>query len=135
MTDRRRQGDELTGRRGGYAELKGELRHFFVRIWGVLIVIGLTSAVALAGFGYLLYERGKDDKQVCENQNTRHDNAIKALKIGSDLDQKNAPNEAARVEIRRRRDVTISLIDALTPKTDCDDPGGTIVKPIREPKP
>lgn len=122
MTERRTKGDDLTGRRGGYKVLKGELHHFFRQIWSVTILIGVVCTVALGGFGYLLRDQQQDDKARCENQNTRHDNAISALIAGSNQDQLNAKTEAARVEIRRRRDVTIGLIDYLAPKTDCDHP-------------
>lgn len=120
--ERRTNGDDLTGRRGGYKVLKGEIHHFFFRIWIVLILIGLVCTVALAGFGYLLYEQKQDALDRCENFNIRHDNATNALIAGSNEDQLNAKTEEARVEIRRRRDVTIALIDAIAPKTDCDNP-------------
>lgn len=127
-TERRVNGDDLTGRRGGYQVLKGEIHHFFFRIWIVLILIGAVCTVALTGFGYLLYEQKQDVQERCENQNVRHDNAVNALVAGSNQDLLNAKTEAARAEIRRRRDVTIALIDAISPKTDCDHPDK--VKPL-----
>lgn len=122
MSERRRQGDDLTGRRGGYEELKGELHHFFRRIWIFMAIIGLTSAVALGGFAYLLREQDKRVTELCESRNVRHDNAINELIAGSNQDQMNAKDSISREEIRRRRDVTIGLINAITPKTDCEDP-------------
>lgn len=128
MSERRTEGDDLTGRRGGYAELKEELRQFFHRIWSITILIGVVCTLALGGFGYLLRVQQQETQEKCRNQNTRHDNAISALIIGSNQDQLNAKTEETRVEIRRRRDVTISLIDAIAPKTDCDNP--VKVKPL-----
>lgn len=133
--ERRTNGDDLTGRRGGYKVLKGEIHHFFFRIWIVLILIGLVCTVALAGFGYLLREQQQDFQSRCENQNVRHDNATNALIAGSNEDQLNAKTEEAREEIRRRRDVTIALIDALSPKTDCDNPSNVKALPSVTPIP
>lgn len=128
MTERRQKGDDLTGRRQGYAELRKELHHFFRKIWIVVILIGVTSVGGLAGFGYLLHKTRETSLQRCENINARHDNAIYALIAGSNKDQQNAKTEAGKAEIRRRRDVTIGLIDALAPKSDCSDP--VPVKPV-----
>jgi hypothetical protein len=55
----------------------------------------------------------------CEKTNQRHDGAILALREGSNVDIANAPTEAAKSEVRRRRDVTIALIDAIAPKQPC----------------
>lgn len=85
-------------------------------------IIAMTSAVALAGFGYSLAHEKSKNLQLCENQNTRHDNAITGLMVGSNLDQENATTEAAKAEIRRRRDVTIDIIDSLAPKVNCENP-------------
>jgi hypothetical protein len=89
-------------------------------------IIGITSTLAIAGYGYILREQHEAALELCKNANIRHDNAITALKVGSDLDQKNAPNEAARAEIRRRRDVTIGIINGISPKIDCENP-----KPVK----
>lgn len=128
MTDRRREGDDLTGRRSGYRELKGELQSFFRKIWVIILLIGVLCALALGAFGIVLEQQQKAALERCENQNIRHDNAIYALNFASNQDQLNAKTEAAREEIRRRRDVTIGLIDAIAPKTDCSNP--TKVKPL-----
>lgn len=137
--ERRTNGDDLTGRRGGYAVLKAEIHHFFLRIWIVLILIGTVCTVALAGFGYLLYQQKQDTIARCERTNIRHDNAASALIAGSNQDQLNAKTEAARAEIRRRRDVTMFLIDAISPKTDCSNPKKVkalpVVTPIPEERP
>lgn len=112
--------------------IEGWLHMWCRRVLIGFAIIGLTSFVALAGFGYVLTQERQRVQELCEARNIRHDNAIIALKIGSDEDQAKAPNEAARAEIRRRRDVTISLIDNVQPKVDCDNPKP--VKRLKEPK-
>lgn len=86
-------------------------------------VIGLCCTLALLGFGYLLRNEANTAQRLCDNQNKRHDNAITVLMVGSDQDQANAPTEAAKAEVRRRRDVTVGLLDSVAPKVDCEDPG------------
>lgn len=93
-------------------------------------IIGITSAIALLGYGYILREQHQAALELCKNANIRHDNAILALKLGSDQDQANAANEAARAEIRRRRDVTIGIINGIAPKIDCENP-----KPVKRLEP
>ncbi len=93
-------------------------------------LIGLATATALGGFGYLLYDQKQDALAACENVNVRHNNAINALIAGSNEDQLNAKTPEARLEIQRRRDVTIGLIDAVLPVTDCANPDK--VKPLPE---
>lgn len=56
----------------------------------------------------------------CRDQNKRHDDTTKSLVDAAQIDQNNAPTEAAKLEIRRRRDVTLALIDALAPHADCE---------------
>jgi hypothetical protein len=119
MNERRTQGDDLTGRRQGYNQLKKELHHFFSRILVVVAIIGITSTAGLFGFGFVLREIQLQREEACLDQNLRHDNALTALRMGSDEDIANAPNEAAKDEIRRRRDVTITLIEAVAPELDC----------------
>lgn len=112
--------------------IEGWLHTWCSRVLIGFAIIGFTSAIALAGFGYVLYVEKEKVRDLCEARNIRHDNGITALKIGSDQDQLNAPNEAVRAEIRRRRDVTISLINNIQPKIDCDNPRP--VKRLKEPK-
>jgi hypothetical protein len=121
MEERRKQGDDLTGRRNGYAALKKDLQHFFKEVWVVVVLIGVVCTVALAGFGIFLRHQDQTAKEFCQNQNIRHDNAIYSLIAGSNQDQLDAPTDAARTDIRRRRDVTIGIIEAIAPKTDCSD--------------
>lgn len=129
MSERRTQGDDLTGRRGGYKELKSELYYFFRQIWVIVIAIGVVCTIGLGGFGYLLLKQQQEALERCHNQNIRHDNAITALIVGSNKDIQNADKLGLSPdEIRRRRDVTIDLIDAIAPKTDCNNP--VKVKPL-----
>ena len=117
--DRRIHPDELTGRRNGYAQLEKQLQGFFKKALVAFAVIGVTCFISLLGFGLVLREIQQERFDSCTAQVTRHDAATKALIAGSDEDQKNAPDEAARKEIRRRRDVTLALIDAISPRQNC----------------
>lgn len=123
---------------------EARLHRFFKRALIAIAVIGIACAVSLFGFGIVLDEQQQTSDQLeqlvkqnkqfaldiqqqrreailesCTAQNARHDGSVKALVDGSNLDQKNAPNAAARKEIRRRRDVTIALLDALAPVQNC----------------
>jgi len=117
-------------------DIKGVIRTWIVRGLIGFGFIGLMCTVSLAGFGYLLRDEAADAKQACENRNIRHDNAITQLMAGSNLDQENAPTEAAKAEIRRRRDVTIGIIHGISPKTNCEDPGEVkLIEPQITPPP
>lgn len=133
--------------------LENRLHSFFTRALIVIAIIGFFTAVSLVGFGLVLNEQQNTQDQLkklvvqnkkfandiqqqrrdsiidtCQAQNKRHDGSINALIKGSDEDQANAPNEAARKEIRRRRDVTIALLDALAPVEPCEEKADEAVK-------
>lgn len=95
--------------------------HWSHRTLAILLVL-FTVQLALGGLSvYLLDQNNKRQVASCERTNTRNINAIKALRTGAGEDIKNAPNEDAKTEIRRRRDVTISLINALAPVRNCKE--------------
>lgn len=144
LPDRRKHGyKELEEKLEEHAkENKAQLAGFISKSLIAFGIIGLMCTVALAGFGIVLgkladqsdraEELAKENRALavviqkerrteCENTNLRHDGAVAALIKGSDEDQANAPNEAARKEIRRRRNVTIALLDALAPHQECED--------------
>src|ERR1044072_7080553 len=114
-------------RRKGYTEIKRTVdermaylerrfKHWLVLGLVAFGIIGLASTVALIGYGYVLRQASKDRLEACENRNDRHDNALNALIVGSNQDIENAPTEAAKNESRRRRDVTIGIINGVAPK-------------------
>lgn len=141
----RREYDDANAALNAHIEANDALlRKFFIGALIAFSIISLATAASLIGFGIVLHKQQKTANQLavlvrqnkdfgldiqkqrrdsiiesCEVQNDRHNDSIAALKEGSDIDQQNAPNEAARVEIRRRRDVTIALLDALAPVEDC----------------
>jgi hypothetical protein len=128
MTERRKDPNDLTGRRGGYAELKNELHSFFRKIWVVVLTVGVTSTLGLVGYGFAIREVQHQRLEACEAQNMRHDNTEKMLRVASDADieraKQNLPTSQGRVaveEIENRRDVTLRLIDALQPSQNCDN--------------
>lgn len=99
-------------------------------------IIGIACAASIAGFGYLLHQATETSLRACTNRNVRHDNAVTALMAGSNQDQANAPSEDVRTEIRRRRDVTLGIIDGISPKVDCKHPGKVaLLKPQITPPP
>lgn len=118
--ERRRSGDDLTGRRQGYDQLKAELHHFFRLVWAVIIAIGVTSTLALVGYGFALREVQNQRREVCTMNNKRHDDTYAALTKEAAADEAARPTEKGKAEVRRRRDVTLGLIDLLAPKVDCD---------------
>lgn len=94
-------------------------------------IIGFGVTVALVGFNILLgnqrdfadeiqEQRQTEILTECESQNQRNESTQNALRVGSNEDIRNADTEEEREEIRRRRDVTISLIDAVMPVQDCE---------------
>ncbi len=115
-------------RRRGYEEIAEQLDAHVLRIeeWlqkliaRALIafaVIGVTSAVALLGFGIILKQHQNVTKEIqnqrrlqvlepCISQNVRHDTTI------ARLNRAHFDKEAEQL--------TISLIDALAPKQNCD---------------
>lgn len=120
------------------------LHRFFVGAIIAFSIIGLATSASLVGFSIVLNaqkdtadqleklvesnrqfakdiqaERRDSIARSCKQQNARNKATKDALVAGSDEDQANAANEAARAEIRRRRDVTLALIDALAPAEDC----------------
>lgn len=126
-------------------EIEKQFSRWFVRGLIAFAIIGIACAVSLVGFGIVLNEVSDTADQVqaqtaankataaqiqqqrqdsikteCERTNKRHDGAESALVQGSNQDQANAKDAAARKEIRRRRDVTLALLDALAPHQDCE---------------
>lgn len=74
-------------------------------------------------------QRKDSIRSSCEETNARYIGSRDALIKGSDEDQANAPDAAARKEIRRRRDVTLALLKALQPFKNCDEEVAKAVKP------
>lgn len=139
----RQEGDELPDRRRhGYADLERQLNQhareieerlnrFFSKALIAFAVIGMTSALALAGYGLVLRSEARQNELIqdqrrefvrfeCEDVNTRNRNSTKALEAGAGQDIANATTQEAKDEIARRRDVTLVLIDRVLPIRDCD---------------
>lgn len=157
----RRNYDDANKALGRHIEANDKrLRKFFIGALIACSIIGLATAAALVGFGIVLDEQQNTADQLarivrqnkqftidiqqqrrdsilesCKAQNERHDGSVDALVKGSNEDQKNADSEAARKEIRRRRDVTIALLDALAPVENCEEKVKQAVKPPTPPKP
>lgn len=107
------------------------LSRFFSKALIAFAVIGLISAGSLFGFGVVLQNQSEasDDIQTqreesirtaCEDTNKRHDDTSAQLVMLADADEAKRKTEAGKAEVRRRRDVTLALIDAISPHQDCD---------------
>lgn len=57
----------------------------------------------------------------CEDQNRRNINTSISLVMAAAADEAARKTDAGRMEVIRRRDVTLALIDALAPKKNCAD--------------
>jgi DNA-binding Lrp family transcriptional regulator len=124
-------------RRRGYEELAEELDKHVAEIerrfqkWfraGLIIitVIGLSSAVALFGMGYAIREVQQQRREVCENQNTRHDNAVKQFRREAAILLKRNPERARAIRINI--EANLRILDALIPVQDCDK---TVEQPLK----
>lgn len=135
--------DELTDELTKHAQrIEARLSRFFFRALLAFAVIGITSAGSLFGFAAVL--RAYNDvgqqiqaqrkvyvKQTCKATNKRHKEAVSALITGSTSDIKAATTEAQRNDIRRRRDVTLALLDAIAPLQNCKAQAKTAVKEVK----
>lgn len=130
--DRRREGwhDEVVDELNKHADrIEARLRKFYLKALIAIAIIGLTSAVALAGFGYLLRkqhdttnaiqeQRKESIFRACDDQNKRHDNSFTEFnKAAADYIKKH-PKEADQV--RESVDANLAIIEALSPKQECD---------------
>lgn len=115
-------------RREGYEELAAKLDAHALEIekrftkWfraGLVIVavIGLSSAIALFGFGYALREIQQQRRDVCNSQNNRHDNAIKQFR--REAARAIIENPELENRIRSSFEGNLRIINALIPKQDC----------------
>jgi hypothetical protein len=87
-------------------------------------IIGIACAVALVGFGIAL-DRITDNRELfvraeCEKTNQRNTDTSNQLIGLAAEDAQNRKTAAGKIEVQRRRDVTLALIDALAPVEDCD---------------
>jgi hypothetical protein len=87
-------------------------------------IIGGTSFVALFLYGQVLAQvkdtRMDFVRSTCMSQNKTHDDTYSALVAAAAKDEADRKTEAGKAEVRRRRDVTLGLIDLLAPKQDCE---------------
>ena len=90
-----------------------------------LILAYILIAGAFAFTTYNVVHDGQNTQEAivreCQVTNQRHDDTYKSLVDAAAIDEDNAKTGAAKAEVRRRRDVTLALIDALAPKRDCDN--------------
>ena len=133
-------GEELPDRRRhGYRELEQKLdKHahdldvrlskFFRKCLIAFAIIGITSAIAIGGYGLVLRTQGKQADEIqqqrefsirtaCVDQNVRHDNTIDELnKASAKLIEEN-PGQKKAIEASVAANTKI--LEAAIPKKDC----------------
>jgi hypothetical protein len=112
-----------------FEALTNRFARFITKALMAFTVIGLTSAIALLGFGLVLRREGRntDDIQkqrresiliACRDQNIRHDNTVIQFRRIAATATANNPKQAK--QIRRNIEANLKIIDAIAPKQDCD---------------
>jgi hypothetical protein len=155
MANERRRMDLPDRRKNTYEDLEKKLDGHIDQIeekfdrWfrrGLIIIalIGLCCAAALGGVYLVLGEvaetRRDFTRSQCEAQNKHNRDTSAQLTALALQDEKERKTEEAKEEVRRRRDVTLALIDALAPEQDCDylvklAVGEATPTPVPEPTP
>lgn len=130
MTDERRRLELPDRRKHTYEELEVKLDAYINKIetrlsrWlrrGLIAfaIIGVACVVALAGFGIVLRQIQQQRYDFCVSQNERRTNTTATLVAAAKEDEDDRKTEAGKAEVRRRRDVTLGLIQAIAPNQDC----------------
>lgn len=114
-----------------FGELRDRLSRFIIKATAGFAVLGVACAVGLFGFGLVLSRQHDTTQDIqhqrkttiytqCKQQNDRNKHTKDALIAGAAVDIAKRKTEAAKAEVRRRRDVTLGLIDALAPHQNCE---------------
>lgn len=135
--------EEMLDELSQHAErIEARLRRFFFRALLAFAVIGVTSAGALFGFASVLRayndvgsqiqnQRKAYVRETCQDTNDKHRKAVSALVTGSSADIAAATSEAEKNDIRRRRDVTLALLDAIAPVQNCQAQASDAVQKVK----
>lgn len=120
---------ELEDKLNAHAEdIRKRFRRWLILGFVAFACVGLTSSVALVGFGYLLSKQGETTNEIqeqrkasirasCEDQNTRHNSTTDGIRRAMRFAIKQHPGRAA--QIKQNTQVSIGLIDLLAPYQDC----------------
>ena len=111
-------------------ELEKRFTRFYTRALGAFAILGFCCAISLGGFSFILKERDQTSRAIqnqraefigneCRTTNRRHEVAVATLITGAEEDLAKAETSAIRRDIRRRRDVTLALLDAVLPVQNC----------------
>jgi hypothetical protein len=130
--DRRKHGyKELEEKLDAHAcEIKDQLATFIRRGLIAFGVIGLFTALALLGYGYLLREQHRTTDLIqdqrrdsilrgCQDQNARHEKTLSVLDQVIAKVLKTKPPDGVKKQLAVSRANNVLLIDALAPKQDC----------------
>jgi hypothetical protein len=133
MTEDRRHLELPDRRKNTYADLEkrvdehaehveDRLRSFFLKALIAMAVIGVTSAIGLFGFAYVLGQvkdtRKDFVRQNCTAQNKRHTDTVTAFHKAADEATAKHPEQAAAIQ--ESVDANLAIIAALAPVQDCD---------------
>jgi hypothetical protein len=106
----------------GFNELRDDIHRWIKRGLIAFGIIGVMCTIALVGFAIALDEiqtQRKDfTREGCESTNMRHDNTIAKLNQFMAIAIVKTPEQAAQIKASQK--FTIALIDALSPKRDCE---------------
>lgn len=127
----------------GYRELENRLdaqardirerfHRWFLISLTAFAVVGLTSSIALVGFGLLLTKQGQFTSDIqqqrrdtingqCLDQNNRHNDTVDRLIRAEKVAEKKAATLSAKLKIRNSVEVSLGLIDSLAPLRDCNE--------------
>lgn len=126
IPDRRKNTyEELEKKLDSHIEvIEKKFDRWFRRGLAIVALIGLCCAGALVGvyivLGELTNTREEFTRSQCEAQNKHNTDTSGQLTVLAQIDEKKRKTEAGKTEVRRRRDVTLALIDALAPVRDCE---------------
>lgn len=97
------------------------------RVWGWLRFAAFVGLAAAVAYGFHLIQDSRHDVIVraCREQNVKHDAAIANLdRLIADI----PPGTLRRLRAERGRAGTITLIDALVPKRDCEKRADDLIR-------
>src|SRR5213080_3383907 len=101
-----------------FGELRDRLSRFIRLATMGFAIVGIACALGLFGFGLVLKREHKNATDIqeqrknfvltsCDEQNKRHDQTYNQLIAAAAVDESKRKTEAAKAEVRRRRDVTL----------------------------
>lgn len=94
----------------------------------IVIIQVLLGAASIYLWTQITDARRDTVERACQQDNNRNATSSASLIKAAAADEAAAPTAAAKAEVRRRRDVTLALLDLVAPKTDCNTQADKLVK-------